>query len=304
MKCHSRLTLPPPPAPGARVAVVAPAGACNPADLAAGLEIFRAAGLDPHLDPSVYGRQGYLAGADTDRAAALMKAFLDPAVAAIACARGGYGSMRLLDRLDFLEIARHPKRLLGFSDLSALLWALNRRAGLAGFHGPTVASLAEADRDTVVGLDLFMADDPHLTLSLARGRVLAAGWAVGTLCGGNLTTLCHLMGTPFAPCFHGAIVVLEDRAEAPYRVDRLLTQLRLGGALDGARAVVLGDFTECGGTAELHPVFEDRLGDLGIPVMTGLPVGHGPCNLTLPLGLNACLDTSRQTLAVGRIGRP
>ncbi len=303
MNRHSPLILPPALAPGARVAVVAPAGACNPSDLVAGVEVLRAAGLEPSLDRSVYARQGYLSGSDRDRATFLMDAFLDPAVDAIVCARGGYGSMRVLDRLDFDLIARHPKRLLGFSDISALLWALNSRAGMIGFHGPTAASLPDVNRETIMGLDVFMAPNPEMTVSLAGGRALAEGWAVGRLCGGNLSTICHLMGTPFAPHFEGAIVIFEDRAEAPYRIDRMLTQLRLGGVFDGARAVVLGDFTDCGRTEDLKRVFQDRLEDLGIPVMSGLPVGHGKRNLTLPLGMAACLDTARKSLEVGRAPR-
>ena len=303
MKRPSHLILPPAPASGARVAVVAPAGACNCADLVAGVEVLRAAGVEPHLDRSVYERQGYLAGSDRDRAALLMAAFLDPTVDAIVCARGGYGSMRILDRLDFDLIARHPKRLLGFSDISALLWALESRAGMVGFHGPTAASLADANRETIMGLEVFLATNPEMTVSLAGGLALAEGWAVGRLCGGNLNTICHLMGTPFAPRFEGAIAILEDRAEAPYRIDRMLTQMRLGGVFDGARAVVLGDFTDCGAAEDLQRVFQDRLADLGIPVMTGLPVGHGARNRTLPLGMTACLDTARESLEVGRTSR-
>ena len=300
MKRHSHMILPPALKPGARVAVVAPAGACVPSDLVAGIEILRAAGLEPRLDQSVYARQGYLAGSDQDRAAFLMSAFLDPTVDAIVCARGGYGCMRILEHLDFDLIARHPKRLLGFSDISALIWTLNSRAGLVGFHGPTAASLADANRETIMGLDAFMRTDPEMAISLAGGRALADGWAVGRLCGGNLSTNCHLMGRPFAPHFEGAIAVLEDRAEAPYRIDRMLTQLRLGGAFEGARAVVLGDFTDCGAAEDLQRVFQDRLGDLGFPVMAGLPVGHGARNLTLPMGMKACLDTARKKLEVGR----
>ena len=298
MKMPSDLTLPPALSPGDRVAVVAPAGACNPQDLVPGLEALRAFGLAPVLADTLYDRRRYLAGGDRQRAADLMQAFADPAVAGIVCARGGYGAMRILAHLDFDAIARNPKRLIGFSDISALLWALNSRAGLVCFHGPTVASLAYADRETVAGLEAMMAAAPAMTLSLAGGRVLVQGEAAGRLCGGNLTTLCHLAGTIFAPRFDGGIVVLEDRAEAPYRIDRMLTQLRLAGVLDGARAVVLGDFTDCGSPEDLDAVCDDLLADLGIPVATGLEVGHGATNLTLPLGMAAMLDTGAGILEV------
>jgi len=298
MKMPSEPILPPALQPGDRMAVVAPAGACRAKDLEPGLAILRGFGLVPVLSDVLLERQRYLAGGDEQRAAALMKAFVDPSVAGIVCARGGYGAMRILPHLDFAIITAHPKRLVGFSDISALLSAVGARAGLVCFHGPTLASLAAADGVTRTGLKRMLCDRPALNLSLRQGRVLVEGIAEGRLCGGNLTTLCHLVGTPFAPGFAGGILVLEDRGEAPYRIDRMLTQLRLAGVLEGVRAVVLGDFSDCGPVRGLRPVFEDRLGDLGVPVISGLKAGHGQRNFTLPLGLTARLDTGQKTLKV------
>ncbi len=283
---------------GDRVAVIAPAGACREADLAPGLAILRDFGLEPVPSNALYRRRGYLAGDDGLRSRQLMAAFEDPSVAGIVCARGGYGSMRLLSGLDFDRLAAHPKRLVGFSDISALLWAICQRAGMVCFHGPTVASLAQADSATVDALRAALMSSPETTVALDGAWVLNDGRANGCLCGGNLTTLCHLLGTAFAPRFDGGIAVIEDRGEAPYRIDRMLTQLRLAGVLDGVRAVVLGDFLDCGTEADLHSVFEDLLADLGVPVVAGSGIGHGRRNLAWPLGLPARLDAARATLEV------
>jgi muramoyltetrapeptide carboxypeptidase len=292
------LVYPPALKPGDRVAVVAPAGACRAEALAPGLGVLRDFGLAPVPSEALYQRHRYLAGEDDLRAEALMAAFDDPAISGIICARGGYGSLRLLSRLDFSRIAAHPKRLVGFSDISALLWAVCRRAGLVCFHGPTVASLAQADPETVAAFRAGVMDGAQISLKLTAARVLTAGEARGYLCGGNLTTLCHLIGTDFAPRFEGGVVVFEDRGEAPYRIDRMLTQMRLAGVLDGVRAVVLGDFTDCGKEADLWRVFEDLLADLGVPVVAGSGIGHGPRNLTWPLGLPVRLDAARAVLEV------
>jgi muramoyltetrapeptide carboxypeptidase len=294
------LVCPPALEPGDRVAVVAPAGACRAEALAPGLAVLRGFGLAPVPSEVLYQRHRYLAGEDELRARALMAAFEDPSIAGIVCARGGYGSLRLLSRLDFDRMAAHPKRLVGFSDISALLWAVSDRAGLVCFHGPTVASLAKADPPTVEALRAALMAGPEIIVALDEARFLTAGDASGHLCGGNLTTLCHLLGTAFAPHFDGGIVVLEDRGEAPYRIDRMLTQLRLAGALDGVGAVVLGDFIDCGAEADLWAVFEDLLGDLGIPVVVGCGIGHGRRNLAWPLGLPARLDAARAILEVTR----
>jgi muramoyltetrapeptide carboxypeptidase len=292
------LVCPPALKPGDRVAVVAPAGACRAEDLAPGLTVLSAFGLVPVLSDALSRRCGYLAGEDDLRAGALMAAFDDPAISGIICARGGYGSLRLLSRLDFARIAAHPKRLVGFSDISALLWAVCRRAGLVCFHGPTVASLAKADQATVDALRAALMEKPEITLALESAQVFTAGDAIGHLCGGNLTTLCHLLGTDFAPRFDGGIVVFEDRGEAPYRIDRMLTQMRLAGVLDGVRGVVLGDFTDCGVETDLWPVFEDLLADLGVPVVAGSGIGHGPRNLAWPMGLPARLNAARATIEI------
>ncbi len=292
MKLPTETILPPPAlGPGDRVAVVAPAGACRREDLEPGLALLRELGLVPVLGEAVFERERFLAGSDSRRAAALMQAFADASVAGIICARGGYGSMRLLPLLDFEAIAGHPKPMVGFSDLSALLWAINARTGMICFHGPTVLSLADADAATRESLRAVLFDPLQLSLRLDAGRVLVSGKAQGRLCGGNLTTLTHLVGTAFRPSFEDGVVVLEDRAEAPYRIDRMLTQLRLAGVFDGTRAVVLGDFSDCGKQPDLDAVFRDRLADMGIPVTGGLAIGHGRRNLTLPMGLRVRLDT-------------
>ncbi len=244
-------------------------------------ENVRALGFEPVLGAHARDARGFLAGDDADRAEDLNAALRDPAIRGIFALRGGYGTMRLLGALDYDALARDPKVLLGYSDLTAPLNAFAQRAGVITFHGPVAsAPMSEAARERLLrALTTTDSMEPIITTAAP----IAGGAASGPVYGGNLTLIAHLCGTPYATDLCGAILAIEDVNEAAYRIDRLLTQLRLAGALDGVRGIAVGDL-------EHLDIVTERLGGLGIPVVAGLPFGHIDEQWVLPIGLDAVLD--------------
>lgn len=292
---------------GARVALVAPAGPLlERDDLTRAQELCRALDYEPVLAPAAGRRYGYLAGPDQDRLADLNAALRDPSVDAVWCIRGGYGTTRILDRVDFEALARRPKPLIGFSDITALLTGAVVRAGVVAFHGPVARAAMPAfsrrhfERVLTCGepagrLGRLPAPPDVLIPRQDRIVTLAGGTAEGPLFGGNLTLLQCLLGTPFFPDLDGAILFLEDVGEDLYRVDRVLAHLRMAGALDRLAGVMVGRFTELkrhmnDGALGFDEVLGTYFGPAGIPVAYGFPVGHIDDQWTLPLGVRARLD--------------
>jgi muramoyltetrapeptide carboxypeptidase len=263
-----------------------------------GLNRLAAAGYQLRVAPHVYHRLDYLAGSDEERLEDLHAMFRDKSIHAILCARGGYGTLRLLQKIDYDMIKERPKIVVGFSDITALLTALYERAGLVTFHGPTVRELASGDDKNFDDLLGRLSSRAPLRIQLDGGVALRPGHATGTLLGGNLSLLTHLIGTPFFPSLEGSILFFEDRGEPLYRIDRMLTHLCMSGRLRGLSAVILGQFEECGDVSALESLVADRFSDFHIPIVTGLPVGHGRYNRTLPIGLSAELDTDEMTLSI------
>jgi muramoyltetrapeptide carboxypeptidase len=282
---------------GDRIAVVAPSGPTDAERLERGCAVLRDLGLEVELGKHVLDRGlsglTYLAGSDADRAADLQDAWCDPRISAVLCARGGYGASRVLDHLDWPALARAtPKLLHGSSDITALHAAFGRRLGVPTSFGPMLGlTVADAEPE---GLDhlrhaLFGEGAPvHGTHALRGGR------ARGVLTGGTLTLLTSLLGTAHAPePAAGRIAFLEDVGEQPYRVDRMLTQLLQAGWFEGVAGIVLGTWIDCG---DLTAVFADRLTPIGAPILAGVPVGHGPRQLTIRLGAEAVLDADALVL--------
>lgn len=296
---------------GDTIAIVAPSGAVDPALLDSGKALLRRLGFQARTDPAITARRGYLAG-DSDRAAALAlsAAFSDPEIDGIICAKGGYGALRILPFMDWDTVRAHPKFFCGFSDITALHHALRREAGMVTFHGPMALLLAEErqlDWNERGLLEAMTSTKPLGTIALpADGppiETLVRGSAEGVLDGGNLSLLASLCGTRWQPRLQGRILLLEDVHEAPYRVDRMLTQLRLAGVLEGIAGVLFGDSPTCDRPPSargrtLREVIMDRLGDLGVPVVYGFPCGHGDYRATLPLGVRARLDANAGTLTL------
>jgi muramoyltetrapeptide carboxypeptidase len=301
------LTRPPRLAPGARVAVVAPSGPVPEERLQAGLDILRGWDLDPVVAPHVlarHGELGYLAGTDEQRAADLQGAWCDPSVAAVLCARGGYGAQRMVDLLDW-EVMRAagPKVFAGFSDITVLHQAFATRLGLATLYGPAAAGvdfLKNARAQEHLRATLFEPESVRIITAVPPGgTALIPGRARGITLGGCLSLLASDLGTPHA--HRGArdgLLLMEDVGESPYRLDRCLTQLLRTGWLDGVAGIVLGSWAGCGPYGELRAVLADRLGDLGVPVVEEFGFGHGVGALTMPLGVRAELDAASGTLTL------
>lgn len=292
-----RLNLPATIGAGDRIGVVAPASPFDRERFSLGIRVLRDLGFDPVCAPNLFSRNGYLAGPAARRAADIHGFFADPEIKAVWCARGGYGSMPLLRELDFAHLARNPKIFIGCSDITALLVNLYSRCRMPAFHGPMIASLADADDASTDGLMQALASSRPLRIAMPGGRVIRPGRAAGPVIGGNLATLCHLLATPYAPDFSGCILFLEDVGEKPYRVDRMLTQMRLAGCFDQIAGLMAGSFVRCGPESEIERVFADIFADSRFPVVTGFPAGHGWPNMTVPLGLRAELDSRSRSLS-------
>ena len=298
---------PPRLARGSRVALVAPAGPLlERDDLTRAEALCRALGYEPALGPNTAERHGYFAGTDDQRLADLNGALRDPEIAAIWCIRGGYGTTRILDRVDFDALALRPKPLIGYSDITAILNAATRRTGVVTFHAPMArAAMPPFSRrhfelvltSTEPAGRLGRLAEPPDVLLPRQNRIatLSGGVAEGPLMGGNLTLLQCLLGTPHFPDLNGAILFLEDVGEDLYRVDRMLAHLRMVGALDRLAGIAIGRFTELNrtmtdGALGFDEVLATYFLPLGVPVAYGFPVGHMDDQWTLPLGVRARLD--------------
>lgn len=299
--------------PGDTVGLVDPASALWEAvNVEIVTESLAALGFKTKRGANLLSRRGYFAGTDEQRAADLNAMFADPEVRAIHCVRGGWGCARLLPLLDWKTIAKHPKILLGYSDITALLLALHAKTGLVTFHGPVGTSqwnpfsvgymkrvLQEAEAVTFENLKEIGEDD--LTVVENRVQTLHPGTARGRLLGGNLSVLASLVGSGYLPDWDGCILFLEDVEEAPYRIDRMLTQLRLAGILQQARAVVWGHCTDCRpgegfGSLTVSDVLQDHLRPLGVPAWQGAMIGHVDRQFTLPVGIEVEADATTGTL--------
>ena len=283
--------------PGDTIDIVAPAGAFDQEIFAQGLSALQSMGFQTRVPDEVYDRSGYLAGSDAQRARLVNQLFEDPNVKAIVCARGGFGCLRMLPLVDFDIISAHPKVFVGFSDITALLAAITCRSGLVTFHGPMVTPLATAPELTRRGLTGAITSDSPLKIAASTGVVIKAGRAKAPVIGGNLSTLCHLLGTPFEGEYKNHILLLEDRGEAPYRIDRMLSQMKLAGCFEGIAGIILGSFEDCGKLDNIYRIFKDCFQDMQIPILAGFDVGHGKQNMTIPLGMAATLDTDQQMLS-------
>ena len=275
--------------------VVAPSGPFDVANFEAGIAFLRER-FEVRYRADIIERAGYLAGCDRRRLDELNEALADPDVAAIVAARGGYGATRLLPELSVGRVRRAAVPLVGFSDITALhaLWA---RAGIPSLHGSMVAALGHADDATRAGWVRALEGAGPALKGLERW---AGGVAEGPLVGGNLAVLAALVGTSHAPPLDGAILLLEDTGERPYRMDRMLTSLGQAGWFARLAGVVVGELTDCGpGPDGVLPetVFRERLGDLGVPVVGAAPVGHGARNTPLWLGRRHRLDADAGVLA-------
>ncbi len=306
-----RKLLPPALNPGDTVALVSPSSATDERlSLQLAQEAMQALGLKVKTGEHYAGRYGSLAGADADRAADLNAMFRDDEVKAIVCVRGGSGAARLLPMLDYKAIRANPKALLGYSDITALHCAIQAQTGLVTFHGPIGAGSwnrfnVDQFRRLFFERELMMYKNPVVAgdeLVPRKNRTLAIrnGKARGELIGGNLSVLVGLAGSPYMPDFAGKILFLEDVSEAPYRIDRMLTTLKLMGALDKIAGFVFGECTDCDpgegfGSLTLDQIFDDHIKPLGVPAYRGAMIGHIREQFIVPVGGLAEMDADAGT---------
>jgi muramoyltetrapeptide carboxypeptidase len=291
-------------APGARVALVAPAGPLRlPADLDRAMSNARTLGWEPVVGEHARERHFYFAGADDERLHDFNSALRDDTIDALWCLRGGYGAMRLLEGIDYTALRRHPKTIIGYSDITALHCAVAVRTELASVHGPTGRSKLTAFAERSLRAATNHDGDPCGEAPAAE--TLVGGRARGRLLGGNLALLVALHGTPFQPDYDGAILILEDVNEAPYRIERMLLQLRLSGSLQRCAGIVFGAFTNTGendkslgGVRTLNEVIREAAEAVAVPSLCGVPIGHIDDQWSVPLGLVAELDADAKRLTV------
>lgn len=276
---------------GDSISLVAPSSPFDREDFLKASQRLESRGYRLNAGKHVFDKDGYLAGSDCARVEDLIQAMTDPATTAILCIRGGYGSIRLLEWLPFAFVSRNPKIFLGYSDITFLHAAFHSRLNWITFHGPNLIELfvnrglqADSVFDTLEG-------KKHFLWNIDENQILRHGVACGKIIGGNLTCFTHLIGTPHLPDPSGALLFLEDRGEAAYRVDRALAQLKLAGILERISGVILGSFHDCGPPEEIWKRVLEHTQYFSFPIVCGLPFGHGPENEILPLGLPFLLDT-------------
>jgi muramoyltetrapeptide carboxypeptidase len=303
---------------GDAIGIVVPAGPVERERFDRALGRLRERGFHTKTYGDVYRSCGYLAGDDATRAGELMAAFADRETSAVWCARGGYGTARLLDQIDFDVIRGNAKVFIGFSDITALHTAIGQRTGLVTFHGPNLqdgfGKPADMPAANEAALWRAVSDDERLNTSPGDafdftavsgiGLHTVRGGAVSApLAGGNLSVLAGLIGTPFEIETAGHILFLEEVSERLYRIDRYLAQLRLAGKLQAAAGVLLGSFSYDSGEraepeADVAALLEEYLGRLNVPVLAGFPAGHAEHNLTLPIGALVELDADDKRIRV------
>ncbi len=287
---------------GATLGLVAPGSPIyNSKDFDTMIESLEGLGYSLVLGEHVKDRNGYLAGEDENRVQDLMNMFQDDTIDAILCTRGGWGSNRLLPLIDFELIKNNPKPLIGFSDITSLLLSIYKKTGLITFHGPVGKS--EWNDFTVDSWNEVLIEAKKASYKLPEGEedafTISSGKAEGILLGGNLTVLTSMIGSDYLPDFEGSILFFEDIGEDVYRIDRMLTQLKLSGILGQINGFVFGKCTDCSAgsnSLSLKKVFDDHINPLGIPAFYGAMISHEERNITLPIGIKARIDADQKSI--------
>ncbi|MFZ5353216.1 MAG: S66 peptidase family protein [Bacillota bacterium] len=296
-------------AAGSTVGLVAPAGFMEPERIDRIICNLEKRGYKIKAGEFLYNKRGYLAGADCDRAEDINSMFENKNISAVVCIRGGYGTPRILEQVDYECIEKNPKILIGYSDITALLLSVHKKTGLLTFHGPMAASEMFEGKDDY-SLMYFKALLEYGASSIdilnPYGHclsILSEGSASGRLTGGNLSLICSTLGTPFEIDARGKLLFLEDVGEEPYRVDRMLAQLKLAGKLRDAEGVILCSFSGCEAedktkSLELREVFEDYFAGCGKPVIQGYMIGHCTPNISVAIGAKAYINTCRLIFSI------
>jgi muramoyltetrapeptide carboxypeptidase len=303
---------------GSTIGITAPASGVDNAEIQEGIALLKASGYSIVLGNTLTRKFGYLSAPDSERAAEFMEFVERPDIDCILCARGGYGVMRILPMLDFGVIRANPKIIIGYSDITALLVAITKLSNVITYHGPVASStfdsftvdyfkktLCKPITNEII-TEPILSEYTPISFSDSRMTTLSKGIAKGRLTGGNLSMIVATLGTPYEIDTKDSLLFLEDIAEEPYRIDRMLTQLWLAGKLQQCAGIILGQFKNCEAkkvpgfevSFSLQEVLESRITSLGIPAVYGLPIGHVKSKMTIPLGVMAELDAGNKTFSI------
>ena len=272
------------------IGIVAPSSPFDKKKYEMGISILKGMGFRIMQGAAVFEQSRYLAGSDEQRFRDFLNAFQDNDVAAVMAARGGYGTLRLLADVNFTALAARPKYFIGFSDSTSVLNLLVQKASVIAIHGPMVTTLPLLSEDSLLFLHKMLTQNDFPSLKWNKTEIIQSGNTQGTLVGGNLATLCHLVGTPYDIDYKGAIVMLEDVNEPLYKIDRMLTHLKLAGKFQGIKGFLLGDFGNDADTTAVWARVRELVSDPDVPIWGNMPFGHHATNYALPLGATAHMD--------------
>lgn len=281
---------------GDTIGLVAPAGPVTPEEIQPTIRLLEERGFSVVEGENLYKRQDYLAGSDEERLNDLHFMFNQDHIKALFCARGGYGTPRLLEKIDYGLIKKNPKIIAGYSDITALMLAIHEVTGLVVFHGQMARGVKDVQDGNINSLMELLSSEGNIKIKLNEEQIINGGKARGKLLGGNLSLISSLAGTPYLPSLDGNILLIEDRGESLYRVDRMLTQLKLNGMLDNPGGIIIGNFIDCGDVLDINRLVVSFIPD-DCPVYSGFPIGHGDENLAIPMGLEAVLDMDELSLS-------
>ncbi len=280
---------------GDTIGVCAPSARFDLPKFNAGVKVLKGLGYKVKIPEEIFEKKRYLAGDDILRADVINELFSDPDVDGIICARGGFGAMRLLDHLNWDLIRENPKLFIGFSDITAILLSIMDKTNKPVVHGPTVVSIAKAQNKTLESFQRTI-QGCFDEIKIVNGRVLKPGKGRGVFKGGNISTISHLLGTRFQPGFKNAVLFLEDIGEPAYKIDRMLSQLKMAGMFKEIAGVITGSFEKCDNGEYIEEILLEIFQEYDIPIITGLDAGHGDINLSLSMGMNIEIDTKTLTI--------
>ncbi|MBC2705922.1 LD-carboxypeptidase [Desulfobacula sp.] len=271
-------------------------GACAPSarfdieKLNKGIQVLKNLGFEVKVPEEIFKKKRYLAGDDVLRANVINRLFSDPDIDGIICARGGFGAMRILNHLNWNSIKQNSKPFIGFSDNTAILLSIIGKTGSSVIHGPTVVSLASAPQKTIDSFYKTLTGSSD-EIEVPDGQIIKPGKCTGILKGGNIATISHLLGTKFQPDFKNTVLFLEDIGEPAYKIDRMLTQMKMAGLFEGIQGVITGAFKKCDNEEYIGEILSEIFEEYNVPILSGLDSGHGKVNLSLCMGADIKMDT-------------
>ena len=282
---------------GEKIGIISPSSPIEDEDLEKAIELIRKKGFSVELSKNLSSPYSlsYMAGDPKKRAEDINSMFSKKEIKAIICARGGYGSMRILEYIDYELIKENPKIIVGYSDVTSILSAILEKANLLTFHGPMIKDLISLDPNYLRQFWNMLKGEYEEEMRIKDAYPIVSGKAEGVLFGGNLSTISHLIGTPFFPSLKDIVLFLEDVNEPYYKIDRMITHLRLSGFFKNVKGLILGLFKGCGKRDIIEKIILDVVSER-IPIISGFPIGHSEKNLPIPIGIRVELDTEKKSI--------